>query len=128
MSSESENEPLQLAEVRRFDFLYEAQQAELRRICSIATTLLGADRASVTMVDSDHLKGLEIKGLDVGDSSLTNAPTKGEALTVTASFGVAKLEQSDIVALEAAELLLHRPDVALFSSKEAGSNQVMTAA
>ena len=53
--------------------------------------------------------------------------TKGEALTVTASFGVANLEQSAVAAVEAAEVLLHCADVALFGSKDAGRNLVMTA-
>ena len=53
--------------------------------------------------------------------------TKGEALTVTASFGVANLEQSAVAAVEAAVVLLHCADVALFGSKDAGRNLVMTA-
>jgi diguanylate cyclase (GGDEF)-like protein len=53
--------------------------------------------------------------------------TMGGALTVTASFGVASLEQSAIAAVEAAEALLHCADVALFGSKDAGRNLVMTA-
>ena len=53
--------------------------------------------------------------------------TKGEVLTVTASFGVANLEQSAVAAVEAAEVLLHCADVALFGSKDAGRNLVMTA-
>ncbi len=62
MASDSENELIRLTEVRRFDFLYEAKQAELRRICSIATALIGADSAQVVMVDSDHIKVLDTDG------------------------------------------------------------------
>jgi len=54
----TEAELLRLAEVRRFDFLYEAKQIELRRICSIAKTLFAADRASVVIVDSDPSQGV----------------------------------------------------------------------
>ena len=58
MTTEVEEELLRLTEVRQFDFLYEAKHAELRRICSVAKRLFGADRASVVMVDSEHIKVL----------------------------------------------------------------------
>ncbi len=62
MAAEDEAEIRRLEEVRRFDFLYEAKQSELRRICSIARTLFGADRATVVMVDADHIRALEEDG------------------------------------------------------------------
>ncbi len=65
-------ELLRLTEVRKFDFLYEAKQAELRRICSIATALLGADSAQVVMVDSDHIKVLETDGPPLSPSPRQN--------------------------------------------------------
>jgi len=63
MAGESENELIRLTEVRKFDFLYEAKQAELRRICSISKKLFAADLASVVMLDSEHIKSLESDGL-----------------------------------------------------------------
>jgi len=62
MGNAFEDELIRLAEVRKFDFLYDAKQAELRRICSIAKRLFGADAAQVAMVDSDHIKVLEADG------------------------------------------------------------------
>ena len=62
MVPEPDSELLRLAEVRRFDFLYESKQTELRRICSITTTLLKADVAQVVMVDIDHICLLDAEG------------------------------------------------------------------
>jgi signal transduction histidine kinase/DNA-binding response OmpR family regulator len=72
MACENENERDRLIEVRRFDFLYEAKQTELRRICSIAKMLFSADRASVAMVDSDQVRALEADG----ELPITTAPRR----------------------------------------------------
>jgi hypothetical protein len=83
MASENEDELLRLEEVHCFDFLYEAKQAELRRICSIAKRLIGADRASVVMVDSDHLRALEADG----GSSITTWSRRNSLSEQTLSVG-----------------------------------------
>ena len=82
MASDSEHELNRLTEVRRFDFLYEAKQAELRRICSIAKRLFGANQASVVMVDSDHMKVLETDG-----SPITTAPLRNSLSEQTVEAG-----------------------------------------
>lgn len=73
MATELDDEVLRLSEVRRFDFLYEAKQTELRRICSIAKRLFGADQASVVMVDSDNIKMLETDGSPIKTAPLRNS-------------------------------------------------------
>ena len=75
MAEESEDEIERLAELRRFDFLYEAKQEELRRICSIAKQLFDASLASIVMVDSDHIKVLETDGSDIRIASREDAPS-----------------------------------------------------
>ena len=72
MACKNDSELIRLTEVRKFDFLYEAKKAELRRICSIAKTLFDADRASVVIVDSDHNKALEADG----GSPITTTPRR----------------------------------------------------
>ena len=64
-----------LAELRRFDFLYEAKQAELRRICTIAKQLFDASLSSIVMVDADHLKVLETDGSDIHLAARADAPS-----------------------------------------------------
>jgi len=75
MTDGSGREAERLVELRRFDFLYEAKQEELRRICTIAKSLFNASLSSVVMVDADHIKVLETDGSDIRTASRENAPS-----------------------------------------------------
>jgi len=69
LAAAPEGELVRLSEAGKFAFLYEVKQAELRRICSVAKALFGADRAQVVMVESDHLKALEADGVESGSTA-----------------------------------------------------------
>jgi signal transduction histidine kinase/DNA-binding response OmpR family regulator len=75
MAEEFGREVERLAELRRFDFLYEAKQEELRRICTIAKQLFNGALSSIVMVDADHIKVLETDGSDIHFAAREDAPS-----------------------------------------------------
>jgi len=82
MTVDLDNELIRLTEVRRFDFLNDAKQAEFARICSIAKKLFGADLACVVIVDANQIRSLESEA-----SPFTVAPRRNSHFEQTVEAG-----------------------------------------
>ena len=65
MSGSQMQEAARLAELRKFDFLYESRHADLQRLCEIARQLFGCEMGVINMVDEDTVRALTTAGPEV---------------------------------------------------------------
>src|SRR4051812_21528795 len=58
MPNKTTTEAARLVELRKFDFLFEGNRADLERLCAITRQLFDCEKAAICLVDEDVLREL----------------------------------------------------------------------